>query len=1044
MALVVLFGAMAVAPAHLTALAATTPSPTPSLASPPGAPSRPAPVQSPLPAMQSDSGARSPQLGPFTATEPLNQAIAATKPRDVFGFATAGLLNDPTVGYQSWNFDLLTTVAFFALKVQYNGTLVGDSSVDVWNSSVLTDLVNTAHAHGVKVVVTIVGPSNPADQCDALYNRATTISQIVNQVQLKGVDGVNIDYEGQLQTCTNNDPTLDQSNQSLITDLARDFRAALDAVRPGYYLSIDTYSGSAAGTDGYFNIPDLANYVDSFFVMAYDMDFYGWKTAGCTKYCMNPVSPLSTYGYNDTTSVSQYSAVAGPGKVVLGLPYYGRVACVASPVAHAYPTKDFSAVTYQQAITVGGSPDVKPGTFLRHRDATDPAGLERWDSWYDTKLGCWREMYWDDVTSLATRYNLVNTSDIRGVGFWTLDYGGGAPELWDLLSRYFQVWSAGYDMTQTPTKWVSAQPQTFLITVTNSGTFTWPSGGANPVMLHLHFTTRAGGSAARSSWLKSYSFALPADVPPGGSTTLTVTVAAPVATGSMYLEAEMFKNQQFWFGQWQSLPVTVSPPTWIAAYDTSQVPASWKAGQTQTFAVSLTNTGNMPWPAGGSNPVKLDLHFTRSPGGSANIAKWLTSEVYPLTADVLPGQSATVSVSATAPNTSGYLYLEAELFKNQQFWFKQWKSLAVAVYGAWGASYDLSQAPTTWAVTQTKSFQITVTNQGTQTWPSGGSNPVELNIHLTTVPGGSAKISSWLFSKSYALASDVAPGTSLTLTVNATAPASGGTLYLEAQMFKNQQFWFEDWSTVRVSILSAFTASYDMCQVPTAWSPGQSQTVSILLTNLGSQTWPSGGANPVELDLHFTTAPGGSAAMSKWLTSEIFTLPADVAPGGSVAVTVKAKAPATSASVYFEAQMFKNQQFWFHQWNWSQVSVGSLAWGANYNLCAAPRNWTSGQSQSFQVTVTNAGTQAWPAAGTDSVRLNLHFTSRQGGSAAMAGWLVSYSFALAADLAPGASATLTVTVASPGTAGSIYLEGTLFKNHEFWFQQWQGVPVTVA
>ena len=994
--------------------------------------------------MQSVVGTHTRQAVRASAATPPEPSIAAVPTREVFGFATAGLINDPTTGYRTWNFDLLTTVAFFAIKVQYNGILVNDSNVTVWNSPVLTAMVNSAHAHGVKVVVTIVGPHVPVDQCDALYRRATTISQIVNQVKLKGVDGVNIDYEGQLRMCTNNDPTLNQTNQSLITALARDLRAALDAVRPGYYLSIDTYSGSAAGNDGYFNIPDLANYVDSFFIMAYDMDFSGWKRAGCTKYCMNPVSPLSVYNYNDTASVSQYSAVVGPGKVILGLPYYGRVACVASPTLHAYPTKPLSSVTYMQATTVSGSPDVKPGTFKRHRDATDPAGLERWDSWYDNRLHCWREMYWDDVTSLGTRYNLVNRSKIRGVGFWTLNYGGGRPELWDLLSTYFTVWSAGYDMTQVPTKWVASQPQTFPVTVTNSGTFTWPSGGNNPVELHLHFTTRTGGSKAASSWVKNYSYTLPADVPPGASVTLTVTAAAPVTPGSMYLEAEMFKNHQFWFTQWQPLPVTVAPQTWAAAYDMSEVPASWKSGQAQTFAVSLTNTGNMPWPSGGSNPVRLDLHFTRSPGGSANRAHWLTSEVYALSADVLPGQSTTLTVSATAPETSGYLYLESQAFKNQQFWFKQWRPLAVAMYGAWGASYDLSQAPTTWAVTQTKSFQVSLTNEGTQTWPSGGSNPVNLNIHLTTVAGGSAKKSSWLFNHSYALPSDVAPGASVTLTVSATAPASSGSIYLEAQAFKNQQFWFEHWSAIRVTILPAFTAAYDMCQVPTAWSPGQSQAVTLTLNNLGSQAWPSGGTNPVELDLHFATAPGGTAVRSKWLTSEAFSLPSDVAPGGSVSVTVTATAPATAGTLYLEAQMFKNQQFWFQQWQPSQVSVGSLAWGASYNVCAAPRSWTVGQSQTFDVTVTNGGSQTWPAVGTNSVRLNMHFTSRPGGSATISSWLVSYSFQPAVDVAPGQSATLTVTVTPFSTAGPIYLEATLFKNHEFWFQQWQGVPISVS
>jgi spore germination protein YaaH len=985
------------------------------------------------------------KLAPFTATQPLVASAATGPTREVFGFATAGSLGDTTVGYPSWNFDLLTTVAFFALHIQYNGTLVGDSNYDIWNSSTLTGLVNTAHAHGVKVVVTIVGPSVTADQCDALYNRATTIAQIVNQVTLKGVDGVNIDYEGQLATCKNNDPTLDQSNQSLITALARDFRAGLDAAKPGYYLSIDTYSGSAAGNDGFFNIPDLAKYVDSFFIMAYDMDFSGWKTAGCSKYCMNPVSPLGTYTYNDTTAVNQYAKVAGAGKTILGLPYYGRVACVASAVVHAYPTGSFSAATYLEAASVRQSPDVKALTFKTHRDPTDPAGLERWDSWYDNKLGCWREMYWDDTTSLATRYNLVNRSNIRGVGFWTLNYGGGSPELWDLLSAYFKVWSAGYDMSQAPTKWVAGQPQTFSITVTNSGEFTWPSGGTNPVYLNLHFTTRTGGIAAQSSWLKSFSVALPADVPPGGSTALTVTLVAPTTTGSMYLEAEMLKSHQFWFSQWQPVPVAVAAQSWGAGYDMSQAPTAWRGGQIQTFTVSVTNKGNMTWPAGGSNPVMLDLHFAKASGGSANIANWLTSQVYRLPADVLPGQSTTLSVAATAPSTSGYLYLEAELFKSRQFWFKQWQPLLVTLYGPWGASYDLSQAPSTWAVTQTKSFQVTITNQGTLTWPSGGSNPVRLDLHFTPGLGGSAKISSWLTSQSYVLTSDVTPGASLTLTVNAQAPAGSGSMYLEAQLYKSKQFWFQQWSGIRVTVLPAFSAAYDSCQVPIAWSPAQSQAVTLVLTNVGSQTWPSGGTNPVQLDLHFTTAAGGTAMMSKWLTSQVFSLPSDVVPGGSISVNATATAPAKTGSLYLEAQMFKRKQFWFQQWQASVVSIGSPTWGANYDVCAAPRSWTPGQSQTFQVTLVNAGSQTWPSGGANPVELNVHFTSRQGGSGVISSWFNSYNFLLPLDVAPGQTATVTVTIAAPTTASRpMYVEAQVFKDHQLWFPQWKGVPVTVG
>jgi hypothetical protein len=380
------------------------------------------------------------------ATSRISSTATVLRPsREIFGFATAGSLADPTVGYPSWNFDLLSTVAFFAIHVQYNGILVADSTWHIWDSSVLTGLVATAHAHRVKVVVTVVGPHNVVDQCDALYNASTTVAQIVNQVKLKGVDGVNIDYEGQLAQCSPTTPGLTpQSNQSLLTNFAKLMREGLDAARPGYYLSIDTYSGSAAGNDGYFNIGGLNQYVDSFFVMAYDMDFANQASAplNCSTghlglKCLSPVSPQTNYLYNDTTTANQYSAVVGAGKTILGQPYYGRVACVASTVAHAVPTAYLSSASYFDAAAVSRSPDVAPGTFKAHRDGSDPAGLDRWDTWYDSKLHCWREMYWGDTTQLGARYDLVNHDNLRGVGFWTLNYGGGSPELWGALQNHF-------------------------------------------------------------------------------------------------------------------------------------------------------------------------------------------------------------------------------------------------------------------------------------------------------------------------------------------------------------------------------------------------------------------------------------------------------------------------------------------------------------------------------------------------------------------------------------------------------------------------------
>src|SRR5207245_2596711 len=48
---------------------------------------------------------------------------------------------------------------------------------------------------------------------------------------------------------------------------------------------------------------------------------------------------------------------------------------------------------------------------------------------------------------------------------------------------------------------------------------------------------------------------------------------------------------------------------WNATYGVTNTPTSWTASQTQTYSVSVTNAGNQAWPAAGSNPVHLGIHF---------------------------------------------------------------------------------------------------------------------------------------------------------------------------------------------------------------------------------------------------------------------------------------------------------------------------------------------------------------------------------------------------------------------------------------------------
>jgi len=757
---------------------------------------------SPSPAAAPDQSQPSaPQLTPGHSATPAGQAPTATSPqaaaaqtnsdltREVFGYATAGSLGDPTVGYPSWNFDLLSTVAFFAIRATYNGVLVADSNWSVWDSSTLTGLVSTAHAHGVKVVVTVeplYGSRDQVDFCDTLYNGQTTVDQLVNQVMLKGVDGVNIDYEGQMFNCTNIDPTLNTTSQALMTQFAQKMRAGLDNYKKGLYLSIASYSGSASANDGFFNIPALSQYADSFFVMAYDMDYANQgqpPLQSCTSFCMAPVSPLANYYWNDSLSMSQYSALAGPGKTILGQPYYGRAACVSSPAAHAVATGSVVAATYLDAAAALSSPDVKPGTYTINRDPDDPNGADRWDSWYDNSLGCWREMYWSDVTTLSNRYDLVNQDNLRGVGFWTLNYGGGSAELWNALESHFVACTnatlsgtpaspqiAGTTITLTATSSRCVKPQ-YQFWMANPGagwsivqpysaspTFTWNTTGAAGGTYALSVWVRdanSGGASSNGSgsWDTYASSQFVLD--PGQCTgvTLSTSPASPATAGTPVTLTGTatwcpYPNPLYQF--WMAAPGA----SWqiVQAYSTSAT-FSWNTSKATAgmYAISVWLRDANSAGAFGNNSGRWDVYSS----GQFTLNAQQCSAAMLTTSPPSPSRaSTTVTAAGGTSGCTNPLY---------QFWM-------ASPGGTWQIVQPYSASPTfTWnttgAAAGTYGLSVWVRDasgsgaygNGSGRWDTYSSG----QYTLTTAPCTAATLSA-------APASSTTVGTTVTLTATAT------------------------------------------------------------------------------------------------------------------------------------------------------------------------------------------------------------------------------------------------------------------------------------
>ncbi|HEY8814877.1 MAG TPA: N-acetylmuramoyl-L-alanine amidase [Candidatus Dormibacteraeota bacterium] len=363
----------------------------------------------------------------------------------------------------------------------------------------------------------------------------------------------------------------------------------------------------------------------------------------------------------------------------------------------------------------------------------------------------------------------------------------------------------------------------------------------------------------------------------------------------------------------------------------------------------------------------------------------------------------------------------------------------------WHATFDMSKAPTSWVAGRSQTFPVTVTNSGPVTWPAAGYGRVDLILHFAKVGGGSATRSQWLTLSGFSMPSNLAPGASVTFNATVAAPSTTGSLVLEADMIKEHQFWLPQWQPVAVNVAAPDkTAGYDMGKVPTTWLAGQTQTFPVTVTNTSNYTWLATGYFQTNLDLHFMPTAGGAAKRSSWLTSQAFALPANLAPGGKATLNVTVTAPSHTGALVLEAVMIKEHAFWFQQWNPVNVTVSNAVWSASYNLTGAPAAWTRGQTQSVTVTVTNTGNIAWPSAGYNRVDLDVHFTPQPAGSANRAAWLTNQAFSMPADLAPGNSVTLTVSVTAPAGAGSMYLEALMIKEHQFWFVQSASMPVTVS
>jgi spore germination protein len=376
----------------------------------------PIPADSPKPPA---AKAKSTPRPAATAAPPPPPAPAPPPPppaREVLGFAPSWTLNH----WREWHLQDLSAIAYFAVTIDQNGNTVTDEGWPAWQSQQLSDMVDTAHAAGVKVLVTVRNFSDD-EMFEMIANPGhfhTAVQTATDLMRMRNLDGVVIDFEG-------SDPGLAPGFVQYVGQV----RASIHRANPNAQLIVTTYAG-AAHSGGMYWIGPLAQNSDALFVMAYDM------ASGNDGDHATSNAPIADGTYNDTRVIQQYAhAGAGPDKLILGVPYYGDKWSVSSPDPHAAITDGPMPLTYSQMLDDFACEQ----SLSIHANEPNP-----WATWYSpaendpcgANLGTWRESYFETPESLGAKYDLVNQANLLGTGIWALGFDTGHDELWRALHNH--------------------------------------------------------------------------------------------------------------------------------------------------------------------------------------------------------------------------------------------------------------------------------------------------------------------------------------------------------------------------------------------------------------------------------------------------------------------------------------------------------------------------------------------------------------------------------------------------------------------------------
>lgn len=361
-------------------------------------------------------------LSPIPEKKPVvEQEVAFVPSKKIIGFLPFWSLQD----MEYLRYHLLSQLVFSSLQVDSDGTIrriLADKTEEpgwtAYKSQAFGTIMRKAKDAGAKMVVSVqaLQPEVIDSVVNDPGNRQRLVSEITEIARQKNLDGINIDFEYS--------GTPSQTTIGNFTQLVKEIDVALKSQQPYLIVSVDVFA-DAIQKIRLWEVQTLVRDVDEVIIMAYDFHRPSSAVAG-------PIAPLrgspERWTYDVIHALRDFTAIAPPEKIILGVPYYGYEWQTLSHDSYAktYPGSGALA-TYKrvQSLIAKKQPilswdEISLSPILRYEDR-----------------GKLFQVYYENEVSLGLKYDLVNESGIGGIAIWALGYDGSYPNLWNVLEEKF-------------------------------------------------------------------------------------------------------------------------------------------------------------------------------------------------------------------------------------------------------------------------------------------------------------------------------------------------------------------------------------------------------------------------------------------------------------------------------------------------------------------------------------------------------------------------------------------------------------------------------